>query len=187
MPITAHSKCRGFTLIEILVVVIIVATISSLALLSLGLVADDRELDRERKRLATLLEVALEDAALQGREFGVELLRNGYRFVEFDPFDERWTAVVDDDLFRLRQLPDGMEFELYVDDRRVVLPLDAAALDETGEDQPDGVGKFSPHLYLSSSGDTTPFEIRVRRPAYDQELVVRGDILGNVEFGPPEE
>ncbi len=184
---TARSKSPGFTLIEILVVVIIVATISSLALLSLGLVADDRELDRERKRLATLLSVAQEEAALQGREFGVELLQDGYRFVEFDPFDERWTAVVGDELFRLRQLPEGMEFELYVDDRRVILPLDAVALEETDDDEKDNVSDYSPHLYLSSSGTGTPFEIRVRRPAYDQELVVRGDILGNVEFGPREE
>lgn len=184
---TSHPRSRGFTLIEILVVVIIVATISSVALLSLGLVADDRELDRERKRLATLLDVAQEEAALQGREFGVELLQEGYRFVEFDPFEGRWTAVVGDDLFRLRQLPEGMEFELYVDDRRVILPMKATALEGKKDDERDSPTDYSPHLYLSSSGSGTPFEIRVRRPAYDQEVVVRGDILGNIEFGPAEE
>ncbi len=184
---TVLLPSRGFTLIEILVVVIIVATISSVALLSLGLVADDRELDRERKRLATLFEVAQEEAALQGREFGVELLQGGYRFVEFDPFEARWTDVVGDDLFRLRQLPEGMEFDLYVDDRRVILPLDAAALEEPDDDEPDSDNDYSPHLYLSSSGSGTPFEIRIRRRAYDQEVIVRGDILGNIEFGPREQ
>ena len=187
MATTTHPQSRGFTLIEILVVVIIVATVSSVALLSLGLVADDRELDRERNRLATLLQVAQEEAALQGREFGVELLQGGYRFVEFDPFDARWIAVVDDDLFRLRRLPEGMEFDLYVDDRRVVLPLDAVALEQAEDEEEDRLSDFSPHLHLSSSGTGTPFEIRVRRPAYDQELVVRGDILGNIELGPEEE
>ena len=50
------SSSRGFTLIEILVVVIIVATVVSIALLSVSVGGDDAELDREGRRLASLIE-----------------------------------------------------------------------------------------------------------------------------------
>ncbi|MBT8091784.1 MAG: type II secretion system minor pseudopilin GspH [Gammaproteobacteria bacterium] len=181
------KKTRGFTLIEILVVVIIIATISSLALLSLGLVGDDRDLDRERRRLASLLEVAQDEATMQGREFGLEFLRSGYRFVEFDPFTSQWSEIQYDDLFRPRQLPEGMELELYIEDKRVVLETDAEALDEPDDNEMSlNVDEYLPHLQLSASGESTAFELRWRRVAYDQEILMRGDILGNLEFNEDE-
>lgn len=183
-----QQNSRGFTLIEILVVVIIIATISSLALLSLSLVGDDRELDRERRRLASLIQVAQDEATMQGRELGLELLRSGYRFVEFDPFTYQWSEVAYDDLFRLRQLPEGMELELYIEDKRVMLATDPELLEEPDDDDRQlGVNAYLPHLHLSASGESTGFELRLRRVANNQELFMRGDILGNIEFNEAEE
>jgi general secretion pathway protein H len=122
MPVSRKSS--GFTLVEILVVVIIIATITGIALLSINLIADDRELDTERKRLATLIELAQDEAMMQGREFGLELMTSTYRFVEFDPYAYEWSEILGDEVFRMRNLPDGMEFELYVEDKRVVLDND---------------------------------------------------------------
>ena len=183
-----HQKSRGFTLIEILVVVIIIATISSLTLLSLGLASDDRELERERRRLASLIGVAQDEATMQGRELGLELLQSGYRFVEFDPFTARWSEVRFDDLFRLRQLPEGMEFELYVEDKRVMLAIDPELLEEPDDnDMSMDVDEYLPHLHLSASGESTAFELRLTRAANRQEVFMRGDILGNIEFDEAEE
>jgi len=174
---------RGFTLIEILVVVIIIATISSIALLSINLVGDDRDLDTERKRLATLLEVAQDEAAMQGREFGLELLQTGYRFVEFDPLASQWSEILGDDLFRLRKLPEGIELELYVEDKRIMLENDPVVFESKDADEMQmGIDDYTPHLLLFSSGEMTAYEIRLRRHDSDQELVMRGDILGEIEF-----
>jgi general secretion pathway protein H len=174
---------RGFTLIEILVVVVIVATISGIALMSIGLIGDDRELDTERKRLATLIEVVQDEALMQGREFGLELMTSTYRFVEFDPFSSRWSEVVGDDLFRSRRLPEGMEFELYVEDKRVILENDPKEFKD-----PDEPGMslttetYAPHIFVFSSGESTAYEIRLRRAANDQQLVMRGNVLGEIEL-----
>jgi len=176
-------KQIGFTLIEILVVVIIVATISGIALMSMGLIGDDRELDTERKRLATLIEVAQDEAMMQGREFGVELMTSTYRFVEFDPFSSQWSEILGDDLFRLRKLPEGMEFELYVEDKRVLLennPREFEDPDETGMSLT--VDSYAPHLFVFSSGESTSYEIRLRRPTNNQELLMRGNVLGEIEL-----
>lgn len=180
---TMSQKARGFTLIEILVVVIIIAIISGVALMSINLIGDDRELDTERKRLAALIEVAQDEAMMQGREFGLELMTSTYRFVEFDPFTYQWSEVQGDELFRLRQLPEGMEFDLYVEDKRIVLDNDPKEFED-----PDKAGisltgeTYAPHVFIFSSGESTSYEVRLRRPLNDQELIMRGDVLGNIEF-----
>jgi len=181
-------KQFGFTLIEILVVVIIVATISGIALMSMGLIGDDRELDTERKRLATLIEVAQDEAMMQGREFGLELMTSTYRFVEFDPLSSQWNEILGDDLFRLRKLPDGMEFELYVEDKRVLLennPKEFEDPDEAGMSL--GNESYAPHVFVFSSGESTSFEIRLMRPTINQQLVMRGNVLGEIELLDEEE
>lgn len=181
-------SASGFTLIEILVVVIIIATIVSMALLSMGLVGDDRELDRERKRFAAILEVVQDEAMLQGREFGVELMRSSYRFVELEPLTRQWVEVQGDDLLRMRQLPDGMEFDLYVEEKPVILEFDPGELEDPDDEDMGGrIENFEPHLFLFSSGEATAFELRLRRDALDQELVLRGDILGDIELPDTDE
>ena len=180
---TRRENARGFTLIEILVVVIIIATVSSIALLSMNLIGDDRDLNTERKRLATILEVAQDEAVMQGREFGLELLRTGYRFVEFDPLQSQWSEIPGDELFRLRKLPEGIELELYVEDKRILLEDDPKQFKQADDETMQiGIDDYTPHLLLFSSGEMTAYEIRVRRYDSGQELVMRGDILGEIEF-----
>lgn len=174
---------RAFTLIEILVVVIIIAIISGVALMSMNLIGDDRELDTERKRLATLIELAQDEAVMQGREFGLELMTSTYRFVEFDPFEFRWSEVRDDELFRVRQLPEGMEFELYVEDKRIFLENDPKLIEDPDEAGTSlTVETYAPHIFIFSSGETTSFEIRLKRPVSDQQLAMRGNVLGAIEL-----
>lgn len=180
---TTFRRQLGFTLIEILVVVIIVATVSGIALMSIGLIGDDRELNTERQRLATLIETAQDEATLQGREFGLELMTSTYRFVEFDPFSSRWSEIPNDELFRLRQLPDGMEFELFIEDKRVVLKDDPKEFEDPDETSMSLVAEqYAPHVFVFSSGELTAYEIRLKRPQQNQQLVMRGDILGEIEI-----
>ena len=60
-------RSRGFTLIEILVVVIIIGTVMSIAVLSLNLASDDRDLQTEARRFMSLVEVVQDEAMVQGR------------------------------------------------------------------------------------------------------------------------
>ena len=46
---TIAGRRNGFSLIEILVVIVIIGIVSSVALLSLGLLGDDRELQTEAR------------------------------------------------------------------------------------------------------------------------------------------
>lgn len=177
----------GFTLIEILVVIFIVGTIVSIALLSVGIAGEDEELDTERVRLTSLIETVQDEAMLQGREFGIEFMTSSYRFVEFDPFTRQWAEVPGDDLYRLRELPPGLEFELFIDEKRIPLERDPKKLADPDEPLTPGIEPFAPHLFVFASGEATVFELHLWRPQTDGRLVMLGDVLGEIRFGEDDE
>jgi general secretion pathway protein H len=171
----------GFTLIELLVVVVVIGIIVSIGLLSLGVLGDDRQLRREAYRIGSLLEVAQDEAVMQGREFGVEIMRNSYRFVEFDPYQRRWAEVATDDVFRARQLPEEFEFDLLLEDKSILLELDAEDLSEPDDKkQSNSRNDFAPHILIFSSGDMTPFQLRILDRARDFTVILSGDLAGSI-------
>ena len=181
-------KSSGFTLIEVLVVVVIVAIVVGTLVLSTELVGEDRELEKERNRLASLIEVVQDEALMQGREFGLELMQSSYRFVEFDPLTFQWNEVPGDDLLRLRNLPEGLEFDLVIEDKLIVLPVDPQQLTDPDEDSmTSGDRQYEPHVFVFSSGESTPYEIRVRRGVNGPQLAMRGNIFGEIEYVDEEE
>ncbi len=178
---------NGFTLIEILVVMIVVGIMVSMAVMSFGLLSEDSGLDEESRRFAAILEAVQDDAMMQGREFGIEIMISSYRFVEFDPLTRQWAEVIGDDLYAPRSLSDGLEFELFIDEKRIPLKPDAQQIDDDDADTAATIERYAPHLFVFASGDSTVFEIHFWRPATDDRRILRGDILGNLEFGAADE
>lgn len=179
---------RGFTLIEILVVIVIIGTVLTLAMLSFGLLGNDRELQTEAKRFMALVEVVQDEASMQGREFGIELMTAGYRFVEYDALGAQWADIPGDDVLRLRSLPEDVELELFLEDKRILLDDDPAEFDDPDKkSNRPATTVYAPHLLVYSSGDATPFELHVWRRFDDLRVVLRGDALGAVEVINPED
>lgn len=174
----------GFTLIEILVVLVIVGIISAITLLSFGLLGgDDRNLERDARRLSSLIEVVNDDATLQGRDFGLELMTSGYRWVEHDPILDQWFEVADDEVLRARQLDEGTRFELYIEDHHVLLQDDAKKT-EKDDDKPnrDLTDDYLPHVLVLSSGDITPFELHVIRDSDRADVTLTMSPSGEMEI-----
>ena len=46
---------------------------------------------------------------MQGRDFGLEFMQKGYRFVEYDPILDIWAEVLGDDMLGTRQLEETMD------------------------------------------------------------------------------
>lgn len=143
---------RGFTLIEILVIVVIMALVAAGALIAVGTVGRDRELERESERLVALLNYAREKAELQTRELGLYCAEDGYEFLGFDPRKEQWVSIEEDDALRARELPRGLALRLIVEGRPVVLR------------RPPGASELAPHVMIFSNGDLTSFELTLERP-----------------------
>jgi type II secretion system protein H len=118
---TGPPRSAGFTLIEILVVVFIIGIISAGVLLSVNLTGRDRDLEKESDRFFSLVNYAREQAQLQTREYGVLMHDDGYQFVAYDARRGVWREIYEDEILRVRKLPDGLDFKLVVDTRPVVL------------------------------------------------------------------
>ena len=171
-------------------VVFIIAILTGAAMLSLGVLDDDRDVRREADRAAALFGIALDEAMLQGREFGIEFTRAGYRFVEFDVLGERWAEVPLDDLLRTHALPEDIEFELYIDGQRIQLnetPTNFVVDEDDEDSRAFGIEAYAPHVYVYSSGDMTPFELHFVRYSDDARIAFTIDLLGNTEFIEDEE
>lgn len=115
------SRCAGFTLLEILVVVLIIGILTAGMLLSMNFAGKDTQLETESKRLLSLMNYARDQAELQTRDFGIYFGQHGYEFVVYDVRTGAWRMVTEDDALRERTIPSGLDFQLVVDARPIVL------------------------------------------------------------------
>ncbi|MEO8308203.1 MAG: type II secretion system minor pseudopilin GspH [Pseudomonadota bacterium] len=148
-------SAAGFTLIEILVVVLIIGVMVAGAVLSLRVTGDDRELDHERDRLLALADYLRDQAALQNREYGIRFYVGGYEFLAYEPRSSLWESLTGDPQMRPRQLPAGIDVKLDVEGRTIVLP--STRTGGAGNDQ------RVPQIMLFSSGEMSQFELTLRR------------------------
>ena len=166
------APAAGFTLIEILVVVIIIGIISAGMLLSVSLTGRDRELEKESDRLLALFTYAREQAELQTREYGVMFQDDGYEFLTYDVRRATWRSVFEDDALSARKLPDGLGVKLSVEARPVVLTRPKDATDKT------------PQVMIFSNGDLTAFAATFERDGGVRSVTLTQDDKGEVTEQP---
>ncbi|MFI4889633.1 MAG: type II secretion system minor pseudopilin GspH [Steroidobacterales bacterium] len=168
-----NARIRGFTLIEILVVIAIMAIVISLAVLSINVTGRDTQIDQESQRIEGLLEMLHDRALIEGHDFGMRLEPAAYAFVAYDTRRNLWVALDQDHEFRRRMLPIGLSFQLELDSRQVVLePIDPNLSSDTAPP--------APQLAIAASGDSTPFRITLLRAETQARAVISGDSLGKL-------
>lgn len=172
-------RSGGFTLLELLVVVTIIGLLAGAVLISTGTVRADRELEREARRLASLIELAREESIMQSREHAILFVPTGYRFYVFDYQTGRWTEPPGDALLGAREFDKAIELEeLLVEDRSLVVDPASLRSDDDDDDDDDGDDAPQPQVMILSSGEMTPFEATFLQESIDARITVSADLSG---------
>ena len=159
------NTARGFTLLEVLVVVVIIGVMATVAVLSIGNRSLDDRLALEARRMQELFTLAADEAVLQGVELGFVQTPEGYEFLLLK--DGRWIPLEDAGPLRARALAEPFYLNLQVDGRTV-------APQRTDDDKIE----LKPQIVLLSSGDATEFTLELRARQYDPYYRLQGDVLG---------
>lgn len=155
-------NARGFTLIEMMVVVVIIAIVINFAMISFGRNSPADRLETESNRLMNLIQVASEEALLRASILGVDISEDGYAFLRLE--DGEWQTT-DDSLFRERKLPDDMELRII-----------------EGQPESDDEEKRTPEIILLDSGEVTPFDLKITSTTTDTYFRLTGSETGDLKL-----
>jgi type II secretion system protein H len=159
-PCDGHAT--GFTLIEILVVIVVLGIAAGVAVALVG--PDERDLSaREARRFAGALEYAAQRAQWRNEMLGVSAAQRVVRYWRRDVVNDRWQLVDDDEILRARTLPE---------------PLDAIAVAFAG-----GAVASDAIVPLRASGRNEPFAFTVAAPGW--RTVIAIDPLNRVSIAGP--
>jgi len=150
-------KSGGFSLIEILIVIVIITLTSLFITLNIGdFTSRPHNITAVAQRIESIFRVAQEQAILQDSQIGVVINTQGYRFVhlmsEQQTGQTQWRPLNKDNLLTQYTLPKGYQLAIH----------------EMNTQQPQ--------IIFYSSGDITPFQLHI---AYDEgpryQLIGKGN------------
>ena len=142
------ARQKGFSLIELIVVLAIIATVTGVVVPRINFGGDKKQIRSEALRLAELFRRASDESVFKTTEIGIRFTDGDYQFLklEGDNRTGKWVAY-ESDTFRKREWPEGFEIEVEIAGVGVALePAEDAEIDENTK----------PHVMMLSNGEIMP-------------------------------
>jgi general secretion pathway protein H len=154
-----RKHIHGFTLIEILIVIVIISVISTVAMLSIHF-NRNKQLETLANTLANLITLAEEEAMLRPAVLGLVFTPHSYQFYIYQENNHTWQPLPNR-VFRATAIPDDTQITLKIHGQNI--PTD-------GQHQ----------LIISTSGDIPDFTISIGKSDQAPLYQVIGKESGDV-------
>lgn len=162
---------KGYTLIEILIVLFIISIVTTVALLSINR-NENKRLEAFANELTQVVTLAEEHAMLQPTVLGLTFNEQSFQFAALKTSingngekKNNWESLQDNVLGR-HVIPNNIELNIEVGNNHLTSSNDAE--------------KINPQIIISTNGDVTPFTIYVGKKGEKPRYVITGDADGNV-------
>jgi general secretion pathway protein H len=165
--VKSHYRHRGFTILEIMVVVAVISIITSTILLNTSFKRPENELKEYAGRLQKTLRLLTQEAILDDKNYALSVIPGGYVILEYN--GQEWLPSEDRFLQKLSQT--------HTFEETVTIDNTEINIEKTDEPQP--------HILVLSSGEMTPFEWVVEDPETDFQVKLTSNLLGDIVIEGP--
>lgn len=184
-----RQRQQGFTLLEIVVVILIMGVMVTFASLSIGNRVNEDKLETEARRAEAVLKLASEEAEAKGIEIGLRFTEGGYRLLTLDS-TRRWQDYEPSGPLRRRTFQAPFALDLRVEGKPIRLPpeltpeqerelAESATLKSKRENDAQ---QLTPQVLLLSSGEITPFTLNIAAPGLPAAYRLESDALGRIQL-----
>ena len=171
---SADARQKGFTLIEIMVVMVIIGVMAAMAAVVVSGNKERRQLENEARKLLAILQLTQEESVFQNVEIGVSIDSEGYEFKALDETNMSWVAM-SQDFLKKRSFPEWLDVEFKGQGKEIKLP---SANTDTKT--------FLPQLLFLSSGEGTPFTVILKiKQLPDIQYKLESDGLNAIKLVEP--
>lgn len=166
---TRAAANRGFTILEILVVVAVISIIASTILLNTNFHRPQTELKNHAKSIGKTLQLLMQEAILEDRNYALSILPEAYLVLEFNgeeflPSSDRFFVAL--------QKKHGYSDELMIDRNLITIRK---------TDKPE------PHILILASGEMTVFEWNILDRENRLKVRLSSSMLGSITIEGPSE
>ena len=148
MSYKKYNLRNGFTLVEILVVVLILGILVRMIVISFSNTDQEQAFRGYAEQLALRIEAARDRALQHNKEWGVYIDADGLRFAEFDELNVSWVEQSQRP-FHHDAYSETLDFDVEVE------AFEGSLVDDGTTNEDNDL----PTIVLFSSGETTPFTL----------------------------
>lgn len=182
-----HFRASGFTLLEVLVVVTLLALFASMILPMMSRNPSGEDLDFQAQRLRNTVQILSENSLFRGQLLALRVSAHEYQPLGYDVDERKFVDILSDEALVAYDLPEQylLEWQLADDpsagEKTLAYVAEVLTTEDASADVKSGQDKLQPpQMYFFPSGESTPITLRLRDSEENRELRLVLDAAGRV-------